>query len=100
MPRLLSIILFGILLASPGAAAARFEVLGDLSAPGVAARRVVVYLPQAYDLEPARRFPVLYVHDGQSAWRGGYEIDRAIESLAAARRIEPHLVVAIDATAD
>jgi predicted alpha/beta superfamily hydrolase len=29
-------------------------------------RTLAVYLPPGYDLEPARRFPVLYLHDGQN----------------------------------
>lgn len=31
-------------------------------------RTVSVYLPPGYDLEPSRRFPVLYLHDGQNLY--------------------------------
>ena len=29
-------------------------------------RDLVVYLPPGYDEQPTRRFPVLYLHDGQN----------------------------------
>ena len=52
-------------------------------------RRVWVYLPPMYDEEPERRFPVLYMHDGQNVFDGAtaflagkeWEADEAAERL-------------------
>jgi predicted alpha/beta superfamily hydrolase len=69
-----------------------------------ATRRVWVYLPPRYAAEPARRFPVLYLQDGQNVFDGAtaflagkeWEVDEAVERLAAEGRIEPPVVVAVD----
>ena len=70
---------------------------------GVAGRRVRLWLPKAYHDEPARRFPVLYLQDGQNvfdddaAFAGvGWRVDRTAEDLIAKRRIEPLILVGID----
>jgi len=90
----------GALWAAAAPAAARFETMEAVALDGLRSRRVVVRLPPEYDTEPSRRFPVLYVHDGQWAWREGYQIDRALDALTRARRVEPHIVVAVDNTSD
>lgn len=33
-------------------------------------RDVIVYLPPGYDDRPHRRFPILYLHDGQNLFQG------------------------------
>jgi predicted alpha/beta superfamily hydrolase len=53
------------------------------------ARRILVWLPPGYDSQPNRRYPVLYMHDGQNVFddpnccfgNGGWEVNRALESL-------------------
>jgi predicted alpha/beta superfamily hydrolase len=75
----------------------RSEILGG-------ERRVWVYLPPAYDREPERRFPVLYLHDGQNVFDGAtaflagkeWEADETTERLIEEGRIEPLIIVAVD----
>ena len=63
-------------------------------------RPCLVYLPPGY---PARRtrYPVLYVHDGESAFDAdghdgeSFGFDRAADALLAAGQIEPLIIVAI-----
>jgi predicted alpha/beta superfamily hydrolase len=67
-------------------------------------RSVSVYLPRQYPIELDRRFPVLYVQDGQNIFDGAtasvagqeWQLDEAAERLIADGRIEPLIVVAID----
>ncbi|MFN3197272.1 MAG: alpha/beta hydrolase-fold protein [Bradymonadia bacterium] len=78
--------------------------------PGIDAlrdRRVIVYLPASYDADPARRFPVMYMHDGQNLFDpreafGGqaWEADDTFDRLTAEGVIEPVIVVAVDNTVD
>ena len=52
-------------------------------------RRVWLYLPPAYAANPARRYPVLYLHDGQNvfdaatSFSGEWGVDEALNQLAA-----------------
>lgn len=67
-------------------------------------RTIRVYLPPQYDSEPTRRFPVLYVHDGQNIFDGAtsyipnqeWRVDETAESLIRAKLIDPMIVVGID----
>jgi predicted alpha/beta superfamily hydrolase len=70
-------------------------------------RPLVVYLPPGYNVEKTRRYPVLYMHDGQNlfdpstaafgvAWDAGVTADR----LIAAERLTPLLIVGIYNTPD
>jgi predicted alpha/beta superfamily hydrolase len=67
-------------------------------------RGVWVYLPPHYAREPERRFPVLYLQDGQNVFDGAtaflagkeWEVDETVERLSEAGRIEPIIVVAVD----
>ena len=69
-------------------------------------RGVQVRLPASYDLEPRRRYPVLYLHDGQNVFSaagehacfgwGSWELDRTADQLAAAGRMREILMVAVD----
>jgi predicted alpha/beta superfamily hydrolase len=69
-----------------------------------ATRRIWIYLPPRYHLEPERRFPVLYMLDGQNVFDGAtafiagqeWEVDETAERLIAEGRIEPLIVVAVD----
>jgi enterochelin esterase-like enzyme len=65
-------------------------------------RDVIVYIPGVYDWNPPRRFPVLYLQDGQNlfdpatsfagiAWRVGETADR----LIAEGKIQPLVIVGI-----
>jgi len=66
-------------------------------------RNVIVYLPPGYEHEPHRRYPVLYMHDGQNLFdpetsfiRGRtWEIREHADRLILAGEIEPLLVVGV-----
>ncbi|HSJ14635.1 MAG TPA: alpha/beta hydrolase-fold protein [Longimicrobiales bacterium] len=50
------------------------------------ARELLVYLPPSYALEPERRYPVLYMHDGQNlfdegtSFGGEWAVDQTLEA--------------------
>jgi predicted alpha/beta superfamily hydrolase len=69
-----------------------------------ASRRVWIYLPPHYERDGDRRFPVLYLQDGQNVFDGAtafiagreWEVDEAAERLIGEGRIEPLIVVAVE----
>ncbi|MGO4222256.1 alpha/beta hydrolase [Lysobacter sp. TAF61] len=68
----------------------------ELPAPAFAPEqvKVAVYLPPGYDDAGDRRFPVLYINDGQDMQAVGLE--STLARLYADHAIEPVIVVAID----
>lgn len=64
-----------------------------------------VLLPPSYDEQEHKRYPVLYVHDGQALWStssdpyGIWNLDQTIDQLVELSAIEELIVVGID-TAD
>jgi pullulanase len=81
-------------------------IVGDVTThtvPGfLNGRRVWVYLPPGYDTDTARRYPVLYMLDGQNvfdrntSFAGEWEVDESCEALIAAGLMAPIIVVAVD----
>jgi predicted alpha/beta superfamily hydrolase len=74
---------------------------------GIKPRDIIVWLPPNYDLEKDRRYPVLYMHDGQniidpstSAFQVDWQIDEAADSLIRKKLIEPIIIVGIYNTPD
>ncbi|WP_290780034.1 alpha/beta hydrolase-fold protein [Arenimonas sp.] len=68
----------------------------------VAARRIDVWLPPSYALQPERRYPVLYLHDGQNLFDGAlsyggvdWDIDGVMTREVAAGRVREAIVVGI-----
>ena len=68
-------------------------------------RDVIVYLPPGYDDEPERRYPVLYMHDGQNLFDAAtsfagaeWRVDEAAQKLIKAGEIEPIIIVGISNT--
>lgn len=66
-------------------------------------RTVRIYTPTAYDEQPERRFPVLYMNDGQNVFAhpesARFETwcaNTAMDRLVAEGAIEPWIIVAID----
>lgn len=67
-------------------------------------RRISVYLPPRYAEESRRRYPVLYLHDGQNVFDGKtsfipnqeWRADEAAEALIGAGLVEPLVMVAVD----
>jgi enterochelin esterase-like enzyme len=58
-------------------------------------RRVYVYLPHAYDHDPAVRFPTLYVHDGGEYFEHA-RMPTVMDNLIHAGEISPIIAVMID----
>ncbi len=74
---------------------------------GLASRRITVWLPDGYASQPATKYPVLYVHDGQNQFdstktfnRQEWKLDETITGLSRGGKITPPIVVAIDNTSD
>ena len=67
-----------------------------------APRNVLVYTPPGYGLDPSRRYPVLYMHDGQNLVNpedafGGvvWGVDETAQTLILTGQIEPLIIVGI-----
>ena len=68
-------------------------------------RGIRIYLPPSYDIEPRRRYPVLYLHDGQNVFSsagphccfgwGSWELDRTADRLIAEGRMQEIIMVAV-----
>lgn len=67
------------------------------------ARDVLIYLPPGYDTDTRRRYPVLYLQDGQNLFDGAtafipgkeWRVDETAQRLIRARAIEPLIIVGI-----
>ncbi len=67
------------------------------------ARDVHVWLPPGYEQDDTRRFPVLYLHDGQNVFDAStsfageeWGVDETADRLVHAGRIAPPIIVAVD----
>lgn len=83
----------------------RIDRLEPLASRFIAPRKVQVWLPPDYGQSPKRRYPVLYVHDGQAVFdtatmAAEWQLDEAAQRLALTGRITPPIIVAIDNTPD
>ncbi|WP_338125216.1 alpha/beta hydrolase [Paenibacillus dendritiformis] len=63
-------------------------------------RKIYIYLPPSYPQEPNKRYPVLYMHDGQNIFHpafNGYSwnVHAAADRLIAERRMEEIIIVGI-----
>ncbi len=70
-------------------------------------RSVIVWLPPSYGSEPDRRYPVLYMHDGQqvfdpntSTWGHDWQVDEWCAKLIGEGRLQEIIVVGIYSTPD
>jgi enterochelin esterase-like enzyme len=87
----------------------RIEVIRDLASgvPGLKSRDVYVYLPPGYD-EGDKRYPVLYLQDGQNCWddpvepfgHGGWGVNLQGDELIRAGRVAPFIAVGVGNTVD
>ncbi|HZF78735.1 MAG TPA: alpha/beta hydrolase-fold protein, partial [Rubrivivax sp.] len=71
----------------------------------VSPREVQVWLPPAYAEQPDKRWPVLYLHDGQNVFDAvaagaEWQVDEVAQRLALAGTIEPPLIVAVASNDD
>ena len=64
-------------------------------------RKLLVYVPPAYDSHAGDRYPVIYMQDGQNAWDsstanyGSWKTDRIMDRLIGEGRIRRAIVVSI-----
>lgn len=77
-----------------------------LSGKGIQDRNLIVWLPPGYEAG-SKRFPVLYMHDGQnvfdpttSSFGVDWQIDETADSLIKAGAIQPAIIVGIYNTSD
>ena len=71
-------------------------------------RDVMVYMPPEYDTEPERRFPVLYMHDGQNLFdpRKSFVpgktwlVRETADDMICSQDVEPLIIVGIHNTGD
>ncbi|MEI6028558.1 MAG: alpha/beta hydrolase-fold protein [Betaproteobacteria bacterium] len=81
--------------------AGTIERLGRIPSAHVAQRHVQVWLPPGYAADALRRYPVLYLHDGQNVFDGesaGAEwmVDETAQRLVEQGAIEAPIIVAVD----
>ena len=72
------------------------------------ARTVHIYLPPSYHQQLDRRYPVLYLHDGQNVFSsagtnicfgwGSWDLDKTVDELCQARKMQEIILVAVDNT--
>jgi enterochelin esterase-like enzyme len=82
---------------APGAAA------GSIATPAGAQRELIVWLPANYDQAVAagKKFPVLFLHDGQNLFaehpgiKSEWGVDEAATALIASGKVEPLIIVGI-----
>ena len=76
------------------------------SVPGVQSRTVRVYLPRGYNENTTKRYPVLYMHDGQNlflkmgAFGASWNSDTNSASLVRHGRMRETIIVGVDNTSD
>jgi predicted alpha/beta superfamily hydrolase len=84
----------------------RHAQVGAGTATPVPPRDVIVYLPPGYDADAPRRYPVLYMHDGNNlmdsctAFAGEWGADETAEEFVTAGQIEPLIFVGVYNTSD
>lgn len=88
--------------APPVEATGTVEGWHDFPSRHVAARDVDVWLPPGYGTQPERRYPVLYMHDGQNlfdpalvAAHGDWDVDGSLTRLVEEGAVRPAIVVGI-----
>lgn len=83
------------------------DYLGKMKAKGLLDRELIVWLPPEYDENSSKRFPVLYMHDGQnlfdpatSSFGVDWQIDETLDSLSKLGTLDIPIVVGIYNTAE
>jgi predicted alpha/beta superfamily hydrolase len=78
------------------------RILGPIAMPVLGRdREIAVYLPPNYHTEPNRRFPVMYMWDGQNlfdpstAFGGEWAVDLTAERLIREGKVEPMIIVGV-----
>ena len=81
------------------------DVYRGVQGKGLLPRDVIVWTPPGYETDAARRYPVLYMHDGQNVFDAGtsyigveWAVDESVARLAREGATEPMIVVALGNT--
>lgn len=84
-----------------------YELFHKLDYPGIKSRDVIVWLPPGYDSDTQKRFPVLYMHDGQNLFDPNtsflgneWQADETAFNLIKNEQIIPIIIVGIYNTED
>ncbi|MEJ2105447.1 MAG: alpha/beta hydrolase-fold protein [Ignavibacteriaceae bacterium] len=79
----------------------------NMKGKGIKPRDVIVWLPPFYFIEPEKRYPVLYMHDGQnifdprtSTFKVDWQLDETADSLIRQGLMEEIIIVGIYNTID
>lgn len=74
----------------------------DIEAVGLPTQRLTIWLPPGYDADPARRYPVLYMHDGHNlfdpanaSFNKVWAADKAMLAVTADGSVRPHIIVGV-----
>ncbi len=105
--RRISIPLALLLLAAQGGLAENRFLQQEVASPFLPTPRTVrIYLPPSYNREPNRRYPVLYLHDGQNVFSpagtnicfgwGSWELDKTVDALCHAGKMEEIILVGVE----
>ncbi|MBN1945175.1 MAG: Ig-like domain-containing protein [Bradymonadales bacterium] len=80
----------------------RFKSITGLTYGDLRVHDITIYLPESYESQTDRRYPVLYMHDGQNlfhdnqaAFGVAWEVDDTLDALVTAGAVEEHIVVGI-----
>ncbi len=106
MPRTVITSLVLILTIQAGPAAERFLKFEAPSAFLPKPRTVRIYLPPSYHVQTNRRYPVLYLHDGQNVFSfagtniafgwGSWELDKTADRLSREGKMREIIMVGVD----
>jgi enterochelin esterase-like enzyme len=69
----------------------------------ISGREIYIWLPPSYNASTEKRFPVLYMHDGQNIWdeknccfgHGGWYVNSCAENLISEKKIRKIIIVGI-----
>ena len=91
--------------ASGSASAIATHFVASDFGPAAPSRNVRVYVPRNYAQNPAKRYPVLYLHDGQNVFRPGgiygcWNAETAADEMIALGMMSETILVAIDNTGE
>lgn len=87
-----------------GPARGKVDIVPDFASPQLKNSRALrIYLPPSYAENPAKRYPVLYMHDGQNlfdaktaAYGAEWGIDETVDRLVGEGAMDEVIVVGID----
>jgi len=90
------------------AAHGTLQIVDGIASPQLHNQRALrIWLPPSYAREPERRYPVLYMHDGQNLFDAGtasygtaWDVGQTADRLAAKGEMQEVIIVGIDNNAD